>query len=289
VNLRLFTGVWGKYIDTFELACAQSLEWPSNKEAIKGSTWNIVCEPKHEERVNAIRARCGVFRGQNIFLHNAQDFTHQFSGHLYEEMKKCVAENAVFLFCLPDYVFGDGTVQNLKALMTEPGLCLAVPNTRVLPSAMEAFKHRRTNAELVTIAFDRGYMHQTWRDAELGKDKINSFYGGVHWQEVAPDIITVMHRLPSSYMCSFLASDIEFFKTQSSFSAWDHTWPSKLLKEGRQRFIGSSDVAFITEVTDPDKNQALTLPISLEGPSAFYRSLPHHEINKNIMTVFRKG
>jgi hypothetical protein len=287
LNLRLFTGAWGEYVDVLDKACAQSLRWPRNREAIKGSTWNIVTEKKNFERVDEIRASCGVTRGTNIAIHGAQDPTLQFSGYLYEEMRTCIQEKATFLFCLPDYVFGDGTIANLKASMTEPNLCLAVPNTRCLPSAMEHFIKPHTNAELVTLAFK--HCHQTWLESETGKDTINSYYGGVHWTEVEPGIMTVTHRLPSSYMCQFLDSDVEYFKKQLSFSAWDHCWPTKLIAQGRQRYIGSSDVAFITEITKPDRNTALTIPVSPQGPSAFFRSLPHHKVNLSVMTVFRKG
>lgn len=289
MNLRLYTGVWGKYIDTFERACAASLAWPQNKAAIKGANWNIVTEEKYFERVNEIRARCGVIRGANIKLHSGQDPTQQFSGHLYEEMAACIREEATFLFCLPDYVFGDGTVANLKNCMTEKGLWLAVPNTRVLPSTMDVFNEPRTNAELVTIAFDKGFMHQTWRDAEIGKPTIDSYYGGVAWVDIGNGLIAVTHRLPSSYLCQFLPSDIEYFKKQLSFSAWDHQFPSELIEQGRQRYVGSSDVAFITEITEADKNCAIVTPVSPRGPTDFFRSLPHHKLNRNVMTIFRKS
>lgn len=289
MNLRIFSGAWGSYINTFERGVAASLSWPRNKEAIRGATWTIVTEEKNFDRVKEIRERCGVFRGDLIALHSGQDPTTQFSGHLYKEMQVCIDQKATYLFALPDYVFGDGTVPNLMKLMVEPGLCLAVPNTRVLPSAMEYFLKPHTNAELVTLAFDKTLMHQTWREAEVGKDKINSYYGGVHWQEVEPGLITVMHRLPSSYMCQFLPSDIEFFRKQLSFSAWDHEWGSELIKQGRQRFISCSDIAFITEITEAEKNQALTIPVSPEGPSVYHRSLLHHKMNQNIISVFRKA
>lgn len=289
MNLRIFTGVWGKYIDTFERGCGASLNWPLNRAAIKGANWNIVTEKKYFDKVSEIRERCGIFKGENIELHAGQAPTIQFSGYLYQEMKRCIQEKATYLFALPDYIFGDGTIQNLKSLMIEPGLCLAVPNTRVLPSAMEFFIKPLTNPELVSLAFDRTIMHQTWREAEIGKDTINSFYGGVSWKELSSQLISVTHLLPSSYMCQFIDSDIEFFKTQSTFSGWDHAWPSKLIKEGRQRFVSSSDVAFITEITEADKNNALVTKVSPDGPSAFFRYLPHNLHNKTVLSSFRKA
>ncbi len=289
MRLRLFTGAWGSYVDTLERACAQSLNWPRNREAIKDANWDIVTEEKNFDRVDKIRIKCGVTSGQNLALKNGMDPTAQFSNFLYDEMATCIKEDATFLFCLPDYVFGDGTVPNLKAMMIEKGLCLAVPNTRVLPCAMDEFKQPRTNAELVTIAFCKQNIHQTWRDAEFGNKTSDTFYGGVLWQEIEPGLITVMHRLPSSYMCSFLQSDVDFFKKQISFAAWDHTWPSALLEQGRQRFIGSSDVAFITEVTESDKNCAIVTPVSPKSPSDFFRNLLHNKINRNVTSVFKKS
>ncbi len=290
MSLRIFTGVWGSQIDLFDKACAESLSWPSNKAAIKGSTWNIATEEKNFARVKEIRERCGVFYGELIPIHSGQDAVTQFSGHLYREMKKCVEQKATFLFALPDWIFGDGTVENLKTMM-EPGLCLAVPNVRCLPSILNDDKYERgcnlNNQELVTVAFRN--LHQTWKQAELGKPTINSFYGGVSWKQITNELAAVTHRLPSSFLCQFTDSDIEFFQTQGSFAAWDHAWPSKLIKEGRQRYISSSDLAFIVEVTEANKNLSPDLPLSPNGPTDFYRNLLHHQVNHNVVTVFRKA
>ncbi len=288
MKLRIFTGAWSSYVDTLDKACAQSLRWPQNREAIKGSEWTIVTNESDFDRVSEIRESCGITKGRNVPLDPNMHPTLSFSAALYEEMQTCINEDATFLFALPDYVFGDGTIAGMMACMYEKGLCIAVPNTRVLPEAMEMFKRPLTNPELVSLAFDKKYQHQTWRDSEVGKDTINSYYGGVCWKELKDGLYAVTHRLPSSYLCQFLQSDIDFFKKQLSFSAWDHVWPTKLIEEGRQRFIGSSDVAFITEITEPEKNQALTIPVSPKGPSVFFRSLEHHKLNHTVMTVFRK-
>ncbi len=288
MKLRIFTGAWSDYVDTLENACAASLGWPRNRAAIQGANWDIVTEESNFERVNKLRESLGI-EGRNWPLIEGKHPTLQFSDYLYAEMQTCIDQDATFLFALPDYVFGDGTIPNLKACMIEKGLCLAVPNTRVLPQTMDLFKQPRTNAELVTIAFDPQYIHQTWKDAEFGKPTSDTFYGGVLWQEIEPGLITVMHRLPSSYMCSFLQSDIDFFKKQLSFSAWDHVWGASLVEAGRQRFIGSSDVAFITEITEADRNCAPVTKVSPKSPSDFFRNLLHNKINRNVTTVFKKG
>lgn len=287
MKLRIFTGAWGSYVNTLDKACAASFRWPLNREAIKDSLWTIVTDDP--ERCYEIGKSCGDVAVHCIAMDSSKHPTLDFSQKLYDEMQACIDEDAVFLFALPDYVFGDGTIANLKGLMYEKNLCIAVPNTRVLPGAMDLFKHSHSNSELVSLAFRKDLQHQTWRDSEIGKDTINSYYGGVCWKEISEGLISVTHRLPSSYMCQFIQSDVEYFKKQLSFSAWDHTWPTKLIEEGRQRYVGSSDVAFIVEVTEPDKNQALTIPVSPKGPSVFFRSLPHHKLNHSVMTVFRKA
>jgi hypothetical protein len=286
MKLRIFTGAWGNYVDTFEKACAASLNWPKNREAIKDATWTIITDDP--VRCYDIAKNCGVESVHAIQLKGEKHPTLEFSDALYDEMQQCIDEDATFLFALPDYVFGDGTVANMKALMYEKGLCIAVPNTRVLPETMDEFKRCHSNSELVSLAFNKKYQHQTWRESEVGKDTINSYYGGVCWKEIENGLIAVTHRLPSSYLCQFIQSDVEFFRKQLSFSAYDHVWPTKLIEEGRQRYVGSSDVAFIVEITEPDKNQSLTIPVSPQGPSVFFRSLPHHKLNHSVMTVFRK-
>jgi hypothetical protein len=65
--------------------------------------------------------------------------------------------------------------------------------------------------------------------------------------------------MPSPFFCNFLQEDLNSFSRFAEgrppgFGYFDHWWPSDLLINGRFRFIGSSDIACMLEITEPHKN-----------------------------------
>lgn len=88
MKLRIFTGCWGSYVDTFEKACAASLNWPKNREAIKDALWTIITDDP--VRCYDIAKNCGVESVHAIQMKGEKHPTLEFSDALYEEMQKCI-------------------------------------------------------------------------------------------------------------------------------------------------------------------------------------------------------
>ena len=55
MRMRIFTLVWGSYIDWFEQALVKSLRWPRNLAALReyASEWNLYCRQNEIDRLRA--------------------------------------------------------------------------------------------------------------------------------------------------------------------------------------------------------------------------------------------
>ncbi len=210
------------------------------------------------------------------------------------EIKRCLDTGSKLLLAPPDTIFGDGTLTSLFLVGSQSEVCVAVAHPRVLPSILEypeeiGMNGGVNNAELVSAAWR--HLHKTWEQAELGFDKINSHVGGVCWKTIKKGLYSVQHRLPTNYLIHFHGSDLTYFHSglapQLGFGIIDHHWPSKLIQEQRQRTIGSSDSAFIVEVTKPGQNMAPYYPVYKQEPDKFWRSEPHNIFFRQVCVVFR--
>ena len=298
--LRIYTAVWGKkYIDLFEKTIVRSFSWPLNNKALlnENVTWSFHTNKKDAARLIQICKRIGVENYEVSELPLELEGGHPdigaiLLGQFKQEIKRCLATNSRLLIAPPDSLFGDGTLEGLFINGAQEGVCVAIPHPRVLQSIFEypsrlapSLNESVTNAELVTESFNN--LHRTWSEAELGQPKINSHVGGVMWKRVKKGLYSVQHRLPTNYLLHFVPSDLQFFEQQICFGAIDHLWPSKLIQEQRERVIGSSDVAFICELTDAHQNVPPAYPYMKNEPDRFWRNAPHNIFFRQVNLTFR--
>jgi hypothetical protein len=139
------------------------------------------------------------------------------------------------------------------------------------------------NGPLVALAWR--HLHDAWVHGERGHANQSSYVGGVEWWRVN-NLIQGTHRLPSPYLIQFTKEDLQYFKSAISFGNFDHVWPSDILiPRGRQRYLGSSDAAFIVEITDPNKNVP---PIIENQPkTGFWKDHLQNRSNAQIIFTFR--
>ncbi len=298
--LRIYTAVWGeKYIDLFEKTIIRSFRWPLNNAALLAEdvVWSIHTNKKDQAKIIQLCKRTGIENYEVTHFAGDMDGPHPDIGailltHFRSEIGRCLDQNARLLIAPPDSLFGDGTIRSLLLAGNQPGVCVAVPHPRVLPSIFEypsrlceSLKDTLTNAELVTETWNN--LHRTWSEAEVGFDKINSYVGGVCWRTISKGLYSVQHRLPTNYLIHFQPDDLQFFEKQICFGSIDHLWPSKLIQEQRERVIGSSDVAFICEITDPNQNIPPAYPYIKSEPDKFWRSAPHNAFFRQVNVIFR--
>lgn len=313
-SLRILTCVWGtKHVDTFLRGTVRSLSWKSNKDALDGSTWNVVTKPDHSARLKSeLSDRFPNIKVQVTevpeWITNSNgasiktetlDHSNIILMHLVGEIKACLDSKSRTLLAPPDTVFGERTVLNMLKIGTLDGTCVAVAHPRVHPELLDDpyFKTGNpcSNEVLVKLSFDK-YLHQSWRAAEIGVANQNSLVGGVAWQKMeaagGESLYAVQHRLPTVYLANWTPEDYAFFINQPSFGSYDHTWPGeRLIRQERQRLVGSSDACFVCEITDFDKNMPPWTPEHLkivqQVPDAFYRDGLHNAHNRLTVSMMR--
>ena len=309
--LRIYTALWGnRYIDLFEKTILKSLSWPRNKESIllEDYTWSFYTNKEDKEKISNLMKAAGFlnleFRQIMVptiekydqtslivtgYKEEKIDNNHPHMGLILlkcftTEIEECLKQNAKLLLAPPDSIFGDGTIHGILSCGSIDHSCVSVPHPRVVDSIFNDLKPL-TNSELVSLSFK--HLHKTWEEANVDLPMVNSYVGGVQWKKIKDDLYRVSHRLPTPYLLHFKPHDLDFFKQQICFGTIDHTWPTNLFGEERIRFVGSSDLAFIVEVTARCQNIPPKYPIAPNEPDRFWRNAYHNQIYRQVYMVFR--
>jgi len=247
----IYTAVWGeKYTDWFNRGLKKSFEWTENKKIVDYAKWIVDDSMSWQSLVQAAKMS-------------------------YDEKRP-------FLLAPPDNVFSDGSLSNwLKIANLGEGLAIATPHVRALPSYLDKSDKHRTPREMVKHAWN--HLHDSWKYSRNGSVPSVTRDGGVLWEELAPGLIAVQHYLPTVFLTNLTKRDIEFFEWQQGIFTWDNLWPPRvLIPDKRYRYIGSSDIGFVVEITDHDKN------VPKFGDGSVYKGTDtHHAFNKQIIGVFR--
>jgi hypothetical protein len=287
MSLQIMTLVWGdKHLEMFKKTCLASFAYPKNRGALRsaGSTWNIFTEEKYYDQIsNMVSEALPAVEIELKSISSLRTYIDNCQSALVMMVEKCIASGDKFLMAPPDTIFGDGTIGNMIKLCRDKGAAIAVPHPRVLPAILEEMAGPLSNQELVALAWK--HLHKSWTDAEVGHHTQNSFVGGVDWQYLDDNTISVLHRLPTVYMADFAPEDLQYFKLCISFGSFDHEWPAELVKIRRQKFVGSSDACFIVEITEKDKNVP---PIWPGDPNKFWQKHLHNELNAEVAAIFRR-
>lgn len=293
--LRLFSIVFNEqYIDWFDRACVPSLSWPSNSHALRRAVaWDVWTTTEDAERVRQIAERVGV----QVEIHaelepasweNKEPLKLQLTRALTAQIERAAAERSAFLWIAPDSVFGDGSIRSILELGAPPDVCVALAPMRVQAAGfIEAMGPRRLlNDDLVSLAFK--FAHRSFVEAEATLPMTNSFDSGVSWRTLRPGrLYAVTHRKHSAYLMQPTARDAESFRGMKKFGAYDHSFPRRLIEEQRQRVIGSSDAAFVVELTPELAHVPPLYAMDPDEPDRFNQNMPHHAANRNVVAIWR--
>lgn len=304
-NIRILSMVWNdKYVDLFKRALVRSLTWDKNKAALAGATWHVVTAASHAEEIertiwNALECTPEIDilpdtfdtfpGGPKIPLMNVHP-SEILAQYFNKEVLTCINTQSKMLLAPPDTIFGNGSIPNILRIGEHVGTCVAVPHVRVLPTIFEEdWSSDLSNAQLVHRSFK--HLHSSWVQAKDDSEKNNSLLSGCFYKEMAPNLYSVQHRLPTVYLAAFRPQDYVFFVEQKRFDSIDHVWAGQhLIRQERLRTIGSSDLAFIAEVTDANLNIPQEVPpqaINPQQPDAYYADALHHCINRLFICGFR--
>lgn len=305
--LRLWSCFWGdKHLDLFEKALVRSLSWPLNKAALHGASWDIWTKESDFAAAADIAKAVGI----NIELHAADSFIADMPTKYLNDMgvminkmfcisaKRCLETDSAMLPAPPDIIFGGDSIANILQAGEQAGQVVFVDHMRVKPDILRALdrSHARvslSNPGLVNLALE--FPHRSFVEAEYGKERINSFVGGIFWKRRPNGIIAWNHRLPTPYLINWTQEDYDFFSRENPPDQWpqvfgqiDHEWPGLCVyPKGRARVLGSSDDAFICEVTDEESNVPPLMNYQKNEGDRFWRGAYHNHVNQMFCVTLR--
>jgi hypothetical protein len=269
-----------------EYGCARSLAWPRNRAALEGAIWDIYSYPEERDRIVRIAASVGL----EVQFHDIpaiHEIDSKLMAAMLDHARICVAEGAAMFTAQPDNMFGEGSIEAMVAIASENStLCVAVPHPRVNDAGF--IRHLPngviSNAQLVTLAMQ--HQHESFAYANLALEEVSCWHGGMAWRRLGPDLYGVTCNLPTIFLARLTQEDIAFFK-RAPAGAWDHYWPAILMDEQRQRVIGSSDAAFVVELTEHGTHPPVLRRKPPGAPYTYRHDREHHKVNRNTVAVWR--
>lgn len=299
-QLHIFTPVWGKHFTSLlELALGKSLQWRLNAAAVANCKWTILTTAQEKSEILKTAqkiiptASITVLTNDRLTEPNAPIGALKMQA-LLKAIRECLDDKTPMLMSTPDFIWADGSIQNMidESYPAEgQGLCVSIAHMRALPRFIEALGNNRMSAQSM-VEVGLSHAHPAWNRCSINDAQNGIYHAGVSVRYLdCGRLITVQHQMPSPFLVNFKESDLEEFArwkgvTPPAFGEWDHNWPSKLLEEGRLRYIGSSDVAFMVEITEADMNVPPLEPARTPHDQ-FFRVEPSVKIQKQFISTFR--
>ncbi len=268
-SIRLLTMVEGdKYLDYLELCLFPSLFQPNNLPKILASgrcvEHCVICRDSAIPRILSLLKRYGGIESQtsNYLFHFHQQGRDGLAtlSALVWAMDRCLNDGSYLMLAMPDWFFGDGSISRMLDYAAGRDYCVAGLSLRVNDDSfmrnLLVTKLPIFNPQLVDMVFRDA--HVSLKMSDVTQDQSSSRFSGVFTQPLGEGLWSVVHRLPNVFLASITKDDVDDFRrTDQGLSHWDWVWPSKLIQQGRYRYMGSSDLFFMAELTSPHGNVPL--------------------------------
>lgn len=260
-SICLFVPAWGKtHLDYLRRFALPSVLQPGNLPAcdykriiVRGSTVGPV-GPLMDVLSEAFKGYPAEFQITDYGTHDKA-----LLGALRDTIRHCITTRTRMLLVIPDAIFANGSIFNMRQFVRGKPVCFAAPHLRVnsgdAMDALESFNGISTilqPSDLVRLAFYAP--HQSLTDSFNDRDN-GTLTGGISLTRISDRLTTIIHHLPNIWMAWFTESDAAFFHAAQSFCAYDHHWGKHLDGEGRLRVVSDSSFFFAVELTDPAANR----------------------------------
>jgi len=207
-------------------------------------------------------------------------------------LKISVTDKALVLVSMPDSIFSENTVSNLVSLSDGKGVSIAVAHARVSYECSvdswlndsELF-NGKLNSELL-VEYAMKCMHDTLKYADDMEDN-NATLDGLSTRRLNNNNLAVIHNLPGPYLLTPIDDDINFFIRRGSFNMIDKLWSHMLLRQSRLKIIGSSDLAFIVELTKGEEKK-VSLKSGMKFNDKYSGISPFCGIMNSLVCSWRK-
>lgn len=174
---------------------------------------------------------------------------------LLEEIKACLAEDAIMIQSTADFVFGDSTLFNLAHTAHEHSASVAALILRVdegkFVSALTGQSWPIDNARLATLALES--LHSSSAELVRGGTRNFAIFAGNEIIPLTPRLFSVTYGVPTVFATRFRPTDAALFRFYADLRPWDAVWTQKLIAERRFMCLGSSDLGFCAELTPTEK------------------------------------
>lgn len=300
--MKIFLPCWGdKHIKLFSQAAGRTLAWPKNKASVKGSEWCVLTNGEFNEK-DLTRAITTIDEDAKITFNFCTDLMTSNADKgplllsaLLKVVRKCLDDKEPLLMVTPDYVYGDGTIEAIKQVAGNL-YSVSFAHMRVEKKILDELTDPMTNIQVQSLGMKNP--HATWTKSHVEADPGFTFWGGIMWRDITKNLYAVTHYLPAPFFVNFHESDLEFFKAKHpfphdklTFALWDHLFPTKLIQEGRLRYIGSSDLACMIEATETEDNWPDHNPVGIKNGDGYVKTtrLPvfHNMIHQQFVSCFR--
>lgn len=215
-------------------------------------------------------------------IHGVEYLVSSFPNHesalldgLRHTIRHCISTQTRMLLLMPDTIFSNGGIFNMRQYARRKPVSVAAPHLRVIeaplidtaPRIPEGPLPILSSQELVRYAMANP--HQSLTDSFSDRDN-GTRTGGISLTRISEKLTTIIHYLPTTYLAWFTESDADFFDKQPYFGSYDHYWLPHLGREGRLRVVSNSEFFFAVELTQPHLNRIPVHPnTSLEEHSEF--------------------
>lgn len=170
--------------------------------------------------------------------------------------KLCIQKNAMSINLCSDFILPNDYLKNLALITHGKPFCYTHTQLRVketISKDIKIFKRKNVldidNKNLVSLALKHPFSHLKFQNDYLKK---NATHYGISWRKINKNNIAVVHGILGTFTFNFIKEDIEFLSNLDTWSGNDRILPKYLLSSKRMKYISSSNLAVVIELTFKD-------------------------------------
>lgn len=202
--------------------------------------------------------------GVEFLVHDYGDHESALLQGFRDTIRFCIERKCRMLLAMPDTIFANGGIFNMRQYARGKPVSVASPHLRVdarrCVEALQSFNGISAilyPRDLIRLAFWAPHQSQTESYAENDNGTLT---GGISLTRISDRLTTFIHYLPTTFLAWFEESDFNFFSAMKFWGGIDHSWGAHLDREGRWRVVSDSDFFFAVELTDVAANRIVVVP-----------------------------
>lgn len=253
--------LWGyEAIRDFAQILLPSVMQPHNLPAVAAIgldlRWDMYTTPEDAPQVEGLfKAYPAALRPTFVIrslADNSMATKFAFFSEFFEE-----AGDAAGIVLHADHFLADGTLAHVVHYAAPLGVSVGVPYVRCQRDPFLSYSTSAiapehggylTPPEVVTIALRT--MIPAMAESYGDLDTSPTWDTGVIFRRITPTLTIQIQHTQAPFLYHMNDRDRAWFRSHRDFSRVDHGWTARLIREGRWRMIGSSDLGFIAELDD---------------------------------------